>query len=175
MPQTALVRALIAASAVAGGAGAILFGIAPVESNSMIPTMPPGSHVLVRRFHFGGGRLWLAGPSFGRGDIVIVKKYGRNSERIVKRIVGIGGDRIAIREGILFINGDAVDEPYAYYRSAAERIADRWPVDAQIADRIVPPSAVFLLGDNRSESSDSRAWGPATVSAIVGRAILSLP
>jgi signal peptidase I len=130
-----------------------------VESISMQPTLYPGDYVIVNKLAY---RL---NNSPKRGD-VIVFKYPPNPEQIpyIKRIIGLPGDQIHIADGKITINGELMLEPYL--KVTTNRGGD-WTV---------PADQLFVMGDNRNNSSDSRAWGFVPFANIVGRAeVVYLP
>ena len=104
-------------------------------------------------------------PRFGtlhRGMIVtfIAPEQTGRDDYLVKRLIGMGGDVIAIRAGQLFVNGIAVYEPYL-----------NEPMRSDFPELTVPPGKVFLMGDNRNHSLDSRSWGSIDQSCIKGQAL----
>jgi signal peptidase I len=130
-----------------------------VESISMQPTLYPGDYVIVNKLAY---RL---NNTPKRGD-VIVFKYPPNPEQIpyIKRIIGLPGDQIHIADGKITINGELMLEPYL--KVTTNRGGD-WTV---------PADQLFVMGDNRNNSSDSRAWGFVPFANIVGRAeVVYLP
>ena len=84
----------------------------------------------------------------------------RNGTLLIKRVVAIGGDRVAIEDGVLVINGVREREPYVDYSLTDESYS---------APLRVPAGKVFVLGDNRPFSRDSRAWGPIDADDVIGR------
>jgi signal peptidase I len=126
-----------------------------VESISMQPTLYPGDYVIVNKLAY---RLYT---SPHRGD-VIVFKYPPNPESIpyIKRIIGLPGDQVHIADGKIYINGELMLEPYL--KVTTNRGGD-WTV---------PAGQIFVMGDNRNNSSDSRAWGFVPLENIIGRAEL---
>lgn len=137
----------------------------------MSPTIQPGDWVLLFRT---SAPVPLIEPfELARGDLVVLN-VSRERNGLLKRVVAVSGDRVFIKEGLLFINGTPVYESYATYVDSYHREADRWPLGGQ-REIIVPPGMVFVLGDNRSEALDSRAWGPVALSGIVGKVLLRLP
>jgi signal peptidase I len=127
-----------------------------VSSESMAPTLPRGDVVLVDKatWHLRG---------LHRGDLVIFT--AANDETTLKRLVAVGGDTVEIRDAVLYVNARRVAEPYVDHR----RIDGLYfgPVH-------VPRGELFLLGDNRSNSIDSRYFGPVPRDAVVGTAVLGL-
>lgn len=104
----------------------------------------------------GTGSLVFGSP--GRGDIVVFRaKDGGYS--LIKRIVGLPGEKVEIRNGQVYINDQALHEPYV-----------REPAHYQAPPEVVPPGAYFVLGDNRNNSSDSHVFGVVPAAEILGRA-----
>jgi signal peptidase I len=126
-----------------------------VESISMQPTLYPGDYVIVNKL------AYRFSNSPRRGD-VIVFRYPPNPEQIpyIKRIIGLPGDQIHIADGKIYINGELMLEPYL--KVTTNRGGD-W---------IVPAGQLFVMGDNRNNSSDSRSWGYVPYANIIGRAEL---
>lgn len=124
-----------------------------VEGNSMEPSLHDGEFVVVSRLAY----RW-AEP--GRGDIVVFRFPLDLQRRFIKRIIGLPGDTIRVEAGQVFVNGQLLDEPYI---SAQPRYTGQWDVG---------PREVFVLGDNRNNSSDSQNWGMLPVDDILGKAIL---
>jgi signal peptidase I len=128
-----------------------------LPSPSMEPTLEVGDRVLVNR---------LSRDDIHRGDIVVIRRPQSDQGRVrelIKRVVAIGGDTVETQADRLVVNGQLVDEPYISSGAGA-------PVP-----RVqVPPRHVYVLGDNRTSSSDSRAFGPVSEATIVGRAFLRI-
>lgn len=158
-----------------GSLTALLFGLSLITSESMSPTLKPKQHVLTVRASplFS---MWpsLLTPTLLRGDLVVLQ--GPQADRLLlKRIVALSGDRVHIKEGLLFLNGLPVYEPYAHHGSPRLREMDEWPTGPVGSEIAVPTRMVFVLGDNRSESTDSRLWGAVPVSDVVAKVVLRLP
>ena len=151
---------LVAAGLVVLLAGPVRIYVAEpfaIPSESMEPTLRPGDHVLVEKlsYRFDSPR---------RGDLVVFKAPGGGS-LAVKRIVGLAGDRVAIEDGVLTIDGQPRDEPYVDLRR----------VDSvYFGPVVVPPGEVFVLGDNRSDSTDSRDYGAVPRRSLIGRVLATL-
>ena len=127
-----------------------------IVTESMEPTLVPGEHVLAWKLPIPSGRV-------ARGDLVAFE-HGPGP-LYVKRVVGVGGDRVALRDGRLYVNGRRVLEPYA----APDRIDSVYfgPV-------VVPKGKVFVMGDNRGNSWDSRVFGPVARDDLRGRVVAVL-
>ena len=126
-----------------------------IPSASMEPTLVEGDRLWARRV-----------TVLERGDIVVFRPPDRPGEDYIKRVVGLPGDRIAIRRQRVLVNGTPLDEPYAVHRVPGRRmpgVDDRAPAT-------VPPGCYFLMGDNRDNSRDSRYFGPVPASLVYGRA-----
>jgi signal peptidase I len=122
-----------------------------VPSVSMAPTLRPGDHVLIDK---------VAEPR--RGDLAVFTHAGN---LLLKRVVAVGGDQVGIENGELVVNGRTVDEPYVDHRVLE---------GVYFGPVAVPSGAVFVMGDNRTDSVDSRASGPVPRGAVVGRVALRL-
>jgi signal peptidase I len=140
------------------------YDIYQVESISMVPTLQPGEYLLSSRPR---AIQWFSGR-VARGKVVVAEWPGAKSGTFVKRVVGMGGDRIRIENGTLFRNGKIIVEPYVSYSSPAAKAADNWPKISGLRDATVPANHVLLLGDNRSESLDGRLLGSVSDSSILG-------
>jgi signal peptidase I len=132
--------------------------IMQASASSMEPTLRRGERFLADTDYYVSHR-----PS--RGDVVIYRKPKRAAAQGVKRIAAIGGDRVAVAGGIAIVNGVPADEPYAKVGDASSRFNNT-------AETVVPEGYVFVLGDNRSNSEDSRMTGHGLlpVSNILGLA-----
>jgi signal peptidase I len=124
-----------------------------VESVSMLPSLQEGEFVVVNRVIY-----LLDQPE--RGDIVVFRFPLDENRRYIKRIIGKPGDTVMVLDGIVYINGDQIDEPYI---SAAPRYSGEWTVEQ---------GELFVLGDNRNNSLDSKNWGTLPAENVIGRAEL---
>ena len=124
-----------------------------VEGSSMEPTMHDGELVVVYRLAY----RWQA-PT--RGDIIVFRFPLDPERRFIKRVVGLPGDTLSMRDGRLWVNGMVVDEPDI---AAPPRYDGEWQV---------PEGELFVLGDNRNNSSDSQNWGPLPLRDVIGKAVL---
>jgi signal peptidase I len=88
----------------------------------------------------------------------------------IKRIIGLGGDTVEIRDGDVFINGTKITEPYLFAQPDDPAQPTTVPGDQQ--RWVIPPDELFLMGDHRANSADSRTFGPVPASQVIGRAWL---
>jgi signal peptidase I len=124
-----------------------------IPSASMEPTLRPGDHVLVDKLAYRRGE-----PR--RGDVAVFGAPDGSSDVLLKRIVAIPGDTVAMEDGVLFVNRRSRREPYVDYSR----------VDSVYFGPVtVPRDGVFVLGDNRAESQDSRDYGPVPRRSLIGR------
>ncbi len=133
-----------------------------VKGASMINTLQNGDRVLVNRLSYR-----LHDP--GRGDVVVLKRFeGAAEERdLIKRVVGLPGETIEFRSCVVYVNGNALIEPYI-----DPAIQARDGCGGDQAPLVVPPETVFVLGDHRGKSSDSRVFGPVSDQMLIGRAFV---
>ena len=125
-----------------------------VDGFSMNPTLQDGEYVLVSKVSYKLGE-----PQ--HGDIIVFEfPGGQPAQDLIKRIVGLPGDVIEVREKVVYVNGQALTEPYI---AAAPLYSGTWQV---------PDGFLFVLGDNRNDSSDSHAWGMLPIANVIGKAIL---
>lgn len=123
-----------------------------VLGHSMDPTLHTNEWVLLEHVSY-----WLHGPQ--RGDIVVFNAPDNPGQEYIKRVIGLPGDQVSVRDGRVSINGHALKEPYI----AA-------PPD-YLDNRIVPTGYLYVLGDNRGNSDDSHVWGLLPQRNIVGHAL----
>jgi signal peptidase I len=123
-----------------------------VDGSSMEPSFQHGEFVVVNRLAYKIGTYEL-------GDVVVFH-YPRDPEQeYIKRIIGLAGDQVHIADGLVTVNGGVLNEPYI---AAPPRYAGNWDV---------PDGYVFVLGDNRNNSSDSHNWGPLQIENVIGKAV----
>ena len=154
-----------------------LFRAFVVPSNSMDPTLQVGDHLVVNRFIHRSGSLLPFHREVGHGDVVVFRFPNDRSKVLVKRCVAIAGDTVAIRDKDLLINGEPVPSLQAVFRDPHTYPRSRF-LDGRLRDRdnfgplTVPEGAIFVLGDNRDVSFDSRFWGTVTLDRMIGSARL---
>ena len=124
-----------------------------VDGDSMVPTLVSGEYVVVNRLSYR-----LGDPQ--RGDIIVFHFPRNPSEEYIKRVVGLPGDVIEVKDGSVYVNGQLSNESYLNLKM---NYTGRWEV---------PEGQLFVLGDNRNNSSDSHDWGTVPMDYVVGKAVL---
>lgn len=146
-----------------------------IPSGSMLPTLLIGDHILVNKFLYG---LRLPYPidemivQWGqpeREDIVVFVFPRDPSKDFIKRVVAVEGDTVEIRHKQLFINGEKVEDPHATFADGDREIPG--PRD-NFGPLVVPPQKLFVMGDNRDRSHDSRFWGLVDLDEVKGKAFM---
>lgn len=150
-----------------------------VEGHSMDPNLDDGEFLLVNSLVYSEVNLdkvakWVpfwdpGGPDVRhvfhapeRGDVIVLHPRQRENRDLVKRIIGLPGERLEIRDGVVLINGRELVEPY---------ISEPWT--GSMSETTIPPDFYFVMGDNRKASADSRSFGPVNEDDIVGKAMAS--
>ena len=128
-----------------------------IPSESMVPTLEVGDRVFVNKFVYR-----FSEPQ--RGDIIVFRSVEGEGEDLIKRVIGVPGDRIAIINGVLHVNGETQKETY---------LRDARPLDeGPNGPTRVREGEVFMMGDNRANSRDSRFFGPVPIENIEGEAFM---
>ena len=145
-----------------------------IPSNSMLHTLQPGDRVFVNKFSYGIHLPLVSGEIFSlgepqRGDIVVFP-FPRNPKvDYIKRVVGLPGDVIEVRDKQLYRNGEAVtDEPYVIHLDPRTTNGRR----DFMPPLTVPPGKLFVMGDNRDGSEDSRFWDFVDKNTVYGKAVI---
>lgn len=159
-----------------------------IPSGGMIPTMLPGDHIYAEKFSY-----WFAAPR--RGDVIVFRYPRERDKTFVKRVVALGGDDVAVLDGIVHVNGRPfarTNERDCRHFDYEEHRRTWFPKEARCVDESVdgrtytvtyepggerdfprtrvPEGTLFVLGDNRNNSHDSRFWGTVPVEDVIGRA-----
>jgi len=147
-----------------------------IPSSSMEPTLLIGDHLLVNKFTYGvknplTGATWIAVGTPQRRDIIVFEYPLNPSQDFIKRVIGVAGDRIEVIDKKVFVNGEPFEVPSAVYRDG--RI---FPSDMSTRDNfgpvVVPADSLFVMGDNRDNSHDSRFWKFVDLRAVKGKAFV---
>jgi signal peptidase I len=142
-----------------------LFQAFRIPSESMVPTLLVGDRVLVNKVSYKLHEVH-------RGDVVVFRRpeklqdpSGTEPEDLIKRVVAVGGDTVVARDGVLYVNNRPMTEPYVQPGTGT------FQLDEAVT---VPDGQVFVMGDNRQNSQDSRYFGPIPTDSIIGRAFVRM-
>ena len=147
-----------------------------IPSGSMKQTLQIGDHILVNKFIYGvkipyWRKIIIPGKDPQTGDIIVFKPPHDPEKDFIKRVIGVGGDVVECRNKQLFVNQKAVKHDFALYsdsRVYAQQIRQR----DNFGPITVPENSLFVMGDNRDESYDSRFWGFVDLKAVSGKAFI---
>jgi signal peptidase I len=150
-----------------------------IPSGSMLPTLQIGDHILVNKFLYGPRlEIPLTQMSLGRlpglrkplpGDVVVFIWPKDRSKDFIKRVIAVEGQTVEVRNRQVFIDGKPWDDPHATWvmqRGLGGAGGDNY------GPYTVPPDHIFVMGDNRDQSYDSRFWGPVPIADIKGQALV---
>ncbi|GAB6269623.1 MAG: signal peptidase I [Smithella sp.] len=147
-----------------------------IPSRSMVPTLLVGDHILVNKFLYGIKipllrRTIIPVSNPQRSDIVVFIYPNDRSKDFIKRVIGVAGDKIEIKNKKIFINDKEYKDSYGIY---SDNVI--YPASIQNRDNFgpvtVPPKSIFVMGDNRDESLDSRFWGFVNLKDVEGKAFI---
>lgn len=124
-----------------------------VDGYSMQPTLEDGEFILVNKMSYQWSEV-------DRGDIIVFHFPINPEEELIKRVIGLPGDSVVVQNNQVFVNGQALNEPYI---SQAPMYSGEW---------VVQENYLFVLGDNRNNSNDSKDWGMLPMENIVGKAVV---
>lgn len=147
-----------------------------IPSGSMLPTLKIGDHLLVNKFIYGiklpfiGTTLVpLSDPN--RGDVVVFRYPQNRKIDYIKRVIGLPGDILSIKNKTVFINGKKIDDPHAHFSSPLIYKSWEQPRD-NYGPATIPDGMIFVMGDNRDNSHDSRFWGFVEKKDVLGKAFI---
>jgi signal peptidase I len=132
-----------------------LYQPAKVEGTSMMPTLADQERVFINKF------VYKLEP-IERGDVVVFRYPRDTAQSYIKRVIAVAGDRVKIADGVVFVNGQRISEPY---------LPDVYEDVRSYPEMVVPPHCYFVLGDHRNLSNDSRDFGPVDGDFIYGKAV----
>jgi signal peptidase I len=147
-----------------------------IPSKSMVPTLLVGDHILVNKFIYGVKipllrRTVIPVSEPKRGEIVVFIFPKDRSKDFIKRVIGVAGDKVEIRNKKIFINDQEFKDPYGIYSDSLILPKSMQPRD-NFGPITVPDKSIFVMGDNRDESLDSRFWGFVDLKDVEGKAII---
>ena len=153
-----------------------------IPTGSMEETLLIGDHLLVNKFVFGPAasgveRALLPIGTIKRRDVLVFKYPEEPSRDFIKRVIGLPGETVELREKKVYINGTALDEPYVHFLSPTSGPPELHEVTSfDVRERFgpvtVPPDHYFMMGDNRDNSQDSRYWGFLPRENIKGKSLV---
>jgi signal peptidase I len=159
-----------------------------IPSGSMLPTLQIGDHILVNKFLYGPRlEVPLTQISLGRlpglrkprpGDVVVFVYPKNPSQDFIKRVIAVGGQKIEIRNRQIFLDGQPWGPAPSPLSTSTTCLPPEAPFSWPVLDRddcgpyTVPEDSVFVMGDNRAQSYDSRAWGPVPLANVKGKALI---
>ncbi len=129
-----------------------------VDGFSMEPSLHDSQYLLVNKLVYPG-RFWPGFREPNRGDVIVFRYPGNLSQKFIKRIIGLPGEMVEVGNGVVYIDGEPLDEPYL-----KERPRYIYP------RKTLAPNEYFVLGDNRNNSHDSHVWGPLPRVDLIGEA-----
>ena len=147
-----------------------------IPSSSMEPTLLVGDHLLVNKFIYGI-RIPYSDEIFGknkkffewkkpqRGDVIVFIFPKDRKKDFIKRVIGTEGEKVEIVHNKIYINDKLIDDPWGHFTIARSSIEDFGPIK-------VPEGSLFVMGDNRDNSQDSRFWGFVNINAVKGKALI---
>jgi len=147
-----------------------------IPSSSMEPTLQVGDHLLVNKFIYGIKFPFIGTKYFQfkkpqRGDIIVFIYPKDRSKDFIKRVIGTEGEKVQIVRNKIYINNQLIEDPWGRYDERASSTRYLQPMEI-FGPVTVPVNSVFVLGDNRDNSQDSRFWGFVNVNEVKGKALV---
>lgn len=146
-----------------------------IPSSSMVPTLLVGDHILVNKFIYGIripliGKKMLTFASPERGDVIVFIYPRDRSKDFIKRVIGLPGEKVEIIGRNIYINDRLIDDPWGYYPADV----GSWHAASRehFGPKTIPQGMLFVLGDNRHNSQDSRYWGFVPLEDVLGEAFI---
>jgi signal peptidase I len=145
-----------------------------IPSGSMLPTLLIGDHLLVNKLSYGL-RIPFAGKRIfqvfqpAHDDVIVFVFPEDRSKDFIKRVKALAGETIEIRNKVVYINGHPIDDPHAHFK---DKNLQRGTPRDNFGPFTVPEGQVFVMGDNRDHSHDSRFWGTVPIDDILGKAFI---
>jgi signal peptidase I len=148
-------RDLVVAVAVAAFIIIFLYQPVRVEGTSMLPVLEDQDRLFINKIAYRVGTIH-------QGDVVVFQYPRDHTTSYIKRVIGLPGDRIRIRDGEVYVNGKPLHEPY---------VPNRFADDGSLPETVLQPNEYWVMGDHRSISKDSRDFGPVDRDLIYGKAV----
>lgn len=153
------VLSILIAAAVAFIIKGFLIDIIQVSGTSMLPNLSDRDRLVIEK-------VSLYTHNYRRGEIIIFKPNNETQDIYIKRVIGLPGDRVEIKNGEVYVNSEKLDEDYLFQDTFTQ------PAREEYSNLTVPDNCLYVLGDNRTVSEDSRYIGPIPVENIRGHALL---
>jgi len=147
-----IVETLVIALVLFAGINAVSARIR-VDGHSMEPTLFTGEFVIVNKLAYKLGSVVI-------GDVIVFHPPNNPTEEYIKRVIGLPGDHVVIKDGKVLVNDQVLEEPYIKASPG------------YVTDVIVDENALYVLGDNRNNSSDSHSWGTVPLDNVLGKAVV---
>jgi signal peptidase I len=170
------IEAVLMAVLIAGFIISFIVQAFKIPSGSMIPTLLVGDHLFVNKFIYGVKIPFIrktiipvSDPK--RGDVVVFIYPADRSKDFIKRVIGVGGDKIEMKNKKLIINDQSYEDPFGVYDDNTVYPAEVQPRD-NFGPLTVPQNSLFVMGDNRDHSLDSRFWGFVDLKDVQGKAFI---
>jgi signal peptidase I len=147
-----------------------------IPSSSMEPTLQVGDHILVSKFIYGIRIPYTDIKLFQynkprRGDVIVFIYPKDHSKDFIKRVIGTEGDKVEVVRNKIYINDKLTEDPWGHYMEKNDLRKFFQPME-RYGPEIVPKDSLFVLGDNRDNSQDSRFWGFVNLNAVKGKALI---
>ncbi len=147
-----------------------------IPSGSMIPTLQIGDHILVNKLAYGiripfWEHYLVQFKNPQRGDVLVFIFPEDRTKDFIKRVIAVGGDVVEIRGKKIYVNNVLQDDPHAHFEREGEQVPEL-PVRDDYGPTKVPDHHIFVMGDNRDRSYDSRFWGFVDLEDVKGKAFL---
>jgi signal peptidase I len=170
------IEAILSAAVIAALVITFVIQAFKIPSGSMIPTLLIGDHLFVNKFIYGVKipyfrKTIIPVTDPKRGDVIVFIYPRDRSKDYIKRVIGIGGDKIEIKNKQIFLNDQPYTDAVGVYNDALVFAAETQPRD-NFGPVIVPQGALFVMGDNRDSSLDSRFWGFVDLKDVQGKAFI---
>jgi signal peptidase I len=165
------VETIVIALAIALFVRAFVVQAFKIPSESMKPTLLVGDHILVNKFIYGI-RIPLIGKKVipfaepRKGDIIVFIFPKDRSKDFIKRVIGLPGDKVEVKEHEIYINDRLIADPWGVYSLSGLMGSKNY------GPQVVPPRSLFVMGDNRDNSEDSRYWGFVPFDDVLGKAFI---
>jgi signal peptidase I len=145
-----------------------------IPTGSMEQNLLIGDHLLVNKFVYAptgsAERSWLPVTDVRRGDVLVFKFPEEPERDFIKRVVGLPGETVELRQSRVFIDGEPIEEPYLDLMRPDGQVP--YDMRGTFGPQRVPDGHVFMMGDNRGDSQDSRYWGALPLDYVKGRAFM---